>query len=177
MVCGQQSIVVEGGRGPVRPAPDHTHPGLENAMPKSTKICTSCKKNKAVTEFGRNSKTRDGYRCWCKPCDNLKSREFNRDNPGKYRLYQRAWRQRNPERVGASSAAWKRANPIAHLAHQRLNDAVRSGCILRPACCELCGTKAALDGHHDDYSKWDSVKWLCRPCHKRLHAAKIERVG
>ena len=145
-------------------------------MIKPTKICSRCKKGKTVTEFHRNSKTRDGHRCWCKPCSSLKRREFSRDNPGKYRLYHLGWRQRNPEKVGAFFVAWKRANPIAHLAHQRLNSAVRSGRIQKPACCEQCGTEAALDGHHDDYSKWDSVRWLCRPCHKRLHAAKIERV-
>jgi hypothetical protein len=39
-----------------------------------------------------------------------------------------------------------------------------------PEKCSECGTKARLDGHHDDYAKPLSVRWLCRGCHQRWHA-------
>ena len=36
--------------------------------------------------------------------------------------------------------------------------------------CEQCGEQRA-DRHHDDYGKPESVRWLCRGCHIREHAA------
>lgn len=38
----------------------------------------------------------------------------------------------------------------------------------------MCDTKPTrpLDGHHDDYDKPLSVRWLCRSCHVSLHARR-----
>lgn len=37
--------------------------------------------------------------------------------------------------------------------------------------CELCGNEKA-HAHHEDYSDRLNVRWLCSPCHRRLHAAE-----
>jgi hypothetical protein len=49
--------------------------------------------------------------------------------------------------------------------------AVRRGELTRPLNCEQCGQTSPrpLDGHHDDYSKPLSVRWLCHRCHKQHH--------
>jgi hypothetical protein len=47
--------------------------------------------------------------------------------------------------------------------------AIRSGELMRPHQCEICGNSKP-DAHHSDYSKPLEVVWLCRSCHQRLHA-------
>lgn len=39
----------------------------------------------------------------------------------------------------------------------------------KPSKCESCSRVADLHGHHDDYTKLLSVRWLCRVCHKQWH--------
>lgn len=50
----------------------------------------------------------------------------------------------------------------------QFNKAIRTGAIKR-GCCEICG-KPNADGHHDDYSKPFTVRWLCRTHHIKEHA-------
>jgi len=47
--------------------------------------------------------------------------------------------------------------------------ALKWGCIPVPAACEICGDRGRLVGHHDDYGKALQVRFLCRPCHARVH--------
>ena len=41
-----------------------------------------------------------------------------------------------------------------------------------PSKCQVCGAKAKLHGHHEDYSKPLEVTWVCRPCHRKIHGGK-----
>lgn len=70
--------------------------------------------------------------------------------------YALRFRAKSPEKVRAQVA-------FAH--------AVRSGRIVRPTECSQCHITCKAHGHHDDYSKPLSVRWLCRLCHNRHHAA------
>lgn len=65
--------------------------------------------------------------------------------------------------------------------HSRVQQALRSGLIERPAVCSVCGKAfAAEDGrpglqaHHDDYSKPLDVRWMCRRCHYEWHRIHSE---
>ncbi len=48
-----------------------------------------------------------------------------------------------------------------------------------PESCEACQSTTAgkLQAHHDDYSKPLEVRWLCRSCHQRHHAAERKAAG
>ncbi len=43
------------------------------------------------------------------------------------------------------------------------------GKIKVPSKCEICNNKTKLHGHHEDYSKPLEVRWVCRPCHRKIH--------
>lgn len=68
--------------------------------------------------------------------------------------YSREHRERWPERYAARRA---------------VVDALESGRMVKGPC-ERCGTDTRIEGHHDDYSKPLSVRWLCRAHHLEVHA-------
>lgn len=48
-----------------------------------TKKCASCGIEKDISEFHRNAKNRDGLHSYCKTCNVLKAKEFNKTPEGK----------------------------------------------------------------------------------------------
>lgn len=61
------------------------------------------------------------------------------------------------------------------LAHEAVHQAVFHGRLQKPQACSGCGAaseRAALHGHHRDYSKPLDVIWLCGRCHRREHSAR-----
>jgi hypothetical protein len=58
----------------------------------------------------------------------------------------------------------------ARFAMQRATD---KGLIKRGEVCEVCATKGTgpqpIEGHHDDYNKPLTVRWLCKKCHFDWH--------
>ena len=43
------------------------------------------------------------------------------------------------------------------------------GELVPPETCEECGKMVYLHAHHEDYSDPYNVKWVCRPCHRKIH--------
>lgn len=78
--------------------------------------------------------------------------------------------------IGVASRNVKQRLSPRKLAYSRLNNALESGKIVRPAFCERCGRDPGLDrlgrsrieGHHEDHSKPLEVQWLCDGCHKEV---------
>ena len=51
-----------------------------------------------------------------------------------------------------------------------INKEIKEGRLIKPSDCSVCSsTTRVIHGHHDDYSKPLSVRWLCPVCHKRWH--------
>lgn len=86
------------------------------------------------------------------------------------------------EAARARKRRWQRAHYSVekNRAYRVLRTAIESGAVVKPNSCGKCGTAAkrqdgasAIQGHHDDYSKPLSVKWLCPPCHRSHHDAAL----
>ncbi len=69
-------------------------------------------------------------------------------------------KQRKRERTGK--------NRLKFLARQRVNNALRSGLLVKRPC-EICGTTDRVHAHHDDYNKPLDVMWLCPQHHHDRH--------
>ena len=54
-------------------------------------------------------------------------------------------------------------------AHTMLNNSIRKGDLIKPKSCEECLLITNVVGHHDDYNKPLTVRWLCHSCHARWH--------
>ena len=62
------------------------------------------------------------------------------------------------ERV-ARQAAW-----------QAIRAAKKAGTISPPEQCQQCGAVGYTEAHHANYREPLAVQWLCRDCHRALHA-------
>ncbi len=63
------------------------------------------------------------------------------------------------------------------LAHAAVQKALKSGKLIKPEKCELCGVVAPLEGHHyKGYAKEFRlvVQWLCCPCHDKIHKKEFD---
>ena len=53
------------------------------------KKCSKCKVEKSLTEFNKNSSSKDKLRCYCKTCDRMNSSQWCKNNREKYNQYYR----------------------------------------------------------------------------------------
>lgn len=77
------------------------------------------------------------------------------------------WDKRNPEKARQYRETWREKNRLKTRAHDKLNNAIKSGKLIRGKC-KVCGSSGA-HGHHKDYLKPLIVTWLCEKHHKTLH--------
>lgn len=59
--------------------------------------------------------------------------------------------------------------PHKNRARSRITGLILRGKLKRPARCQRCGCRCSPEAHHPDYSKPLVVRWLCAPCHRKVH--------
>jgi ribosomal protein S27AE len=52
----------------------------------------------------------------------------------------------------------------------------KAGTLTPPETCSVCGRAGVIEAHHSNYTAPLYVRWLCRDCHRELHAKIRERV-
>jgi hypothetical protein len=141
-------------------------------------ICRKCEIEKPESEFYRGCKK-------CKECTCKDVRANRVARADYYREYERG-RANLPHRVEArniysktesghlshnrAKIAWTQRNPVKRTAVNSVNNAVRSGKLIKPQNCQSCGkSNCRIHGHHDDYSMELNVRWLCDQCHRNWH--------
>jgi len=130
-----------------------------------------------------------------------KQREHYRNLPEKekkqYREKVKIWRENHPnyqriryrkthppkvkcppeivrERLLAYYAHWYQTHPSETATKRILAKAVKSGAIIKPLNCQICGRNhTRIYGHHSDYSNPLDVIWLCGSCHGLIHSGRI----
>ena len=141
-------------------------------MNKSKRICDERDARERHSEANRK------YRLAHPDRVRLAKKKWIMANPEKIRQHQATYRGNHPEtktlwaennrtRALEISKNWINNNVEKHTAHKKLNAAVRHGKITQLPC-EKCGD-LRTHGHHDDYSKPLSVRWICAKHHKELH--------
>jgi hypothetical protein len=76
-----------------------------------TKVCTKCKEEKNVCEFGKLKTSKDGLLYSCKDCNNKRSSEYRKNNPEKILELTRNWTKKNPEWVYNRHKRYRLNNP------------------------------------------------------------------
>jgi hypothetical protein len=60
----------------------------------------------------------------------------------------------------------------------RTGQAVRSGRLKKPCACEDCGNESKkIQAHHEDYTLFLQVEWLCIECHTKRHSGERQGAG
>lgn len=75
-----------------------------------TKICSKCKEEKKVCEFGNSKTSKDGLLYCCKKCNNERSEIYRNQNYKKTLEQQKKWRDKNPEWVYNRHKKWREEN-------------------------------------------------------------------
>jgi hypothetical protein len=136
------------------------------------KRCYRCKEIKPVSDFNRDRARFDGLQPGCKACQLEANRVWASRHPEVRRAALKRQYQDERMRLNGQRPS-KIADPIKRRAHKAVCRAIKSGFLTRPDHCPECGeNKFPIEGHHDDYSQPLAIKWLCAPCHGRLHAAR-----
>ena len=67
--------------------------------------------------------------------------------------------------------------PKRYAARKALQQAVKTGSVLKPDRCETCNKRRYLTAHHEDYEEPLEVDWLCRQCHGAADRSLRKRGG
>lgn len=126
--------------------------------PAGFKQCTMCGSVKSIDEFHKWSRSVDGRTQQCAVCR----------SQYKHAASTKAWKARNQDRVRQHAIKYKQHNRTKMRARQAILNRVHRGTLVRPTTCSKCGTVAATEAHHHDYSKPLDVQWLCKSCHSAL---------
>ena len=110
------------------------------------KICSICKIEKEIKDFPVGH-------TFCRKCKYIKYKNKRLQNKDKRRNQRNKWRQNNR---------------FKHLAHLKLQYAIKCGKI-KKELCKKCGEKF-VHGHHPDYSRPLLVVWLCPQHHRAIHS-------
>jgi len=136
------------------------------------KVCRQCRSNKELVLYYKHKSMPDGHLNKCIECVKIRVKAHRELNLDKIRAYDRG-RSKLEHRVflnKENSKEYRVKNKEKYKAHNKVNNAVRDGRLLKPLKCEHClETHNQIEGHHKDYSKPLDIIWLCSPCHKILH--------
>lgn len=136
----------------------------------ATKRCPKCGQLRALDEFYKRTKSRDGLDYTCKYCRKTANTESRRRNIEYYREYDRQ-RANLPHRQALRTETTRRRRQETGYGkiHAAVARAVKSGRLIKPDRCEKCDEIRRLYAHHDDYTKPLDVRWLCQECHAEEH--------
>jgi len=168
-------------------------------MQQDTKTCSTCKEEKPLAEFGKNSRRVDGLQTWCKSCkrddDRIAQARYRRSEKGKAYISQ--YRESGKAKAAfdryrktdKGKACANRASAIQRLkcpdrikAGNAVNHAIRDGRLPRPTsstCAYLCGRQAEMYHHNFGYSAKHAldVVPVCRKCDREWHQSKKLAIG
>lgn len=151
-----------------------------------TKACRKCGIEKDLSEFHKDSNTKDGLAYACKHCRCKYQREYQSqhrehyrrlfakhrlDHPEQYKWYREEYTKTTQYRIMHSQKAqeYKKSHREAIKAHNKVTKAIISGKLVRPGFCSQCNSTGKIEAHHPDYSKPLEVVFLCVKCHMEEH--------
>jgi hypothetical protein len=148
------------------------------------KPCKVCYDQKPLTEFYKNSGMADGHMNVCKICHNKRSIEWTKRNRDRVNENNRKRAQlpeiklarknycKSEKAIVARREAVQRyrlKRPYINAAHRFVRLALEKDIWVRAKNCSQCNSSGTIEAHHDDYTKPDVVRWLCKACHEEWH--------
>ena len=136
------------------------------------KKCRKCDTEKHKSEFGSDSSKKDKLRTVCSAC----SRDYDKERAKKpkRKAYMKSviGEYRRSGKAVKSAREYRLRYPKKYKAHKAITSAIRNKSLTKEPC-EVCGSDVSY-GHHDDYEKLLSVRWLCDKHHRDWHSENGE---
>lgn len=145
-----------------------------------SKACRKCGEVKPLEAFHPRRDKRDGRTTWCRACaaEIKRRRTASATDADRARWCEAAKRSRaklTPEQLRERERANYARNQAQKLARRAVHFAIKSGRLVRPDCCELCGVDPGRDplgrsllraDHHAGYSREHrlTVRFVCPAC-------------
>lgn len=151
---------------------------------RNSKICFKCNVVKDISDFYAHKRMADGHLNKCILCtkkdekerrllkiDYLKEYDRSRDKlPSRIELKKKySQTEKGKEAARKAKKKWIDSNIIKRAAHLILNNAVKSGEVIKKNKCESCSKEGKIHAHHDNYAFPLNVQWLCPKCHTKWH--------
>ncbi len=128
----------------------------------TNRVCTVCKQEKSISDFGKHACMSDGVRSNCKACGVKAVVDHNKKHPELKKVRNERYREKHKEKVLAMTREWRKNNPEVVRKHnlkkyfgltvQDYDDMY----IGQGGCCAICGThqsrlklRLAVDHCHD----------------------------
>ena len=138
------------------------------------KNCSNCNQKKELTEFYKNSVSKDGHQNWCKNCNNFYNKEYRHTEQRiiARKLYQQS--EKGKANALKRSIRYQEQHLEQRPARNAINNAVRAGEMphIKTLSCVNCFEQAEIY-HHPSYAKsrWLKAFPVCRKCHIKIHKA------
>ncbi len=140
--------------------------------------------DKGLVDFYPQKEAKDGKKPWCKKCMKKQRRDYYSNNRERELSYaekhneknpniRKKWKSDNKDKLALEAQLYRKDNPEKIKAHSVLNNAVKTGKLIRPDNCESCFKECKPEGHHEDYSKPFDVEWLCKKCHANVDKREV----
>lgn len=128
------------------------------------KLCTSCKQEKPLTEFGTDKSKKSGLTVRCKECMTEASRKYRAADPERARRISKEYRARNPEKERTRFNRYNKEKPEVRTYHSAL----------RRAKMKTATPAWLTEGQENDIRQMYALaKKLGRLCNIRYHVDHI----
>jgi hypothetical protein len=132
------------------------------------KICSKCKVEKELTEFGKHKRTKDGLRCACKKCEALATKAYRLTDKGKATT-QAYVDKRDPKALKQAQDRYNKT-PKRKISMDRYSQSDK-GIATRKAYADSPNGKSIRDKAVKDFSKTEKAK-IIRNRHKQTDRYK-----
>lgn len=135
------------------------------------KKCNSCKTEKDITEFNRDSNSRDGHRNECRACHKIQNARWYDKNRELLLPRNRKWKHENRDKTLAATKRWQKKQfetnsnyALAHSLRTRLNMAIKNnfkaGSAVRDLGCSIEEFRKYIESQFKPGMSWDNRgKW------------------
>jgi len=143
-----------------------------------TKTCRACKETKALAEFNKHPKMKDGHLNQCKLCRAKYMTEYYKTEKGKSVILNNQYCYHATKKGKAAILRAAQLSKIRHPEQIKAKDAVKYAIKVgklpraNKLVCHYCGNQAREYHHHKGYApqhRLDVIQ-ICSSCHKKQHS-------
>ena len=138
-----------------------TEPGTAPAEEMQMKVCSHCGRELPITNFGRHSRTKDGYQPCCKECLSEMNKGHKKRGPVEHNEPPKKAPELTPEQMGIGKG--RRADHPTYIDKD-------TGVTMK--WCKGCKQYKPIDEFHHNKANKDGHEFDCKACHNARVAAQ-----